>query len=104
MKHLRALLLTLTIILSTFTLTPAALAGHPCVPFDPIIFEELFTDYGESPIFSGVSPAGEMVHLMLNPETGTFTLLVSNSKVVCETGGGTGGETHKTRAPGSKES
>ncbi len=104
MKHLRALLLTLTIVLSTFTLP--ALAGHApsCTPFDTAVFDELYADYGESPVFTGVGKNGEVVQIFLNPETGTFTLLVSNDEVVCETVSGTGGEAHKPLAPGSKES
>lgn len=102
MFGVRALLLTLTIVLSTFTLTSAAQAEHPCTAFDPAVFDEMYKAFGESPVFTGVNKTGEIVTLLLNPETRTFTIIVSTSKLLCETGSGTGGETHKPLAPGVK--
>lgn len=97
---MKYLLATLAVLLSTSSLAMAQV----CQVFDPIIIENLFKDYGESPVFTGVGPAGEMVYITLNPATGTFTLLVVNDKVMCETGNGTGGETKEPRKPGTKES
>lgn len=101
MKYLYTLLLTLCILMSTSTLTQAQ---RKCRAFDPIIFEQLFQDFGESRVFTGVGPDSELLYITLNPKTGTFTFLVTDGKMMCETGDGTGGEVHKPRAPGFKES
>lgn len=102
MKPLYTLLLTLALLVSTPRLTLAQQA--PCYAPDPAIVGNLYNDHGESRVFAGLTKQGEVLHVFLNPKTGSFTILVSNGDIVCEASQGSGGETTKPRQPGEKDS
>ncbi len=103
MKYLRTLLLALAIVLSTSTLTEA---GEPaCKPFNPAIFDEFYEDHGESKAFQGASSVeGDVITVIVNPVTKTFSILISRTERVCLVAEGTGAALSKPVAPGGEAS
>lgn len=76
--------------------TFAHAAGVPCAPVADTL-RGLYADYGEYPAFVAEGPGGVTV-ITLNPDTGTWSMLVQpNSDVICMMATGR----HWTAAPDS---
>lgn len=58
----------------TFSVAPAAAQGGMCAAREDVL-AAAESRYGEVLAAQGMSEAGIMVELLLNPETGSFTLL-----------------------------
>ena len=99
MKILYTLLMTIGLVLSASTL---ALAEH-CRPYDKVVFEEFFNDHGESVVFEGPAEYGKsVIYVLLNPVTGSYTILVVDDTSICQGPAGEGGKTKKPRIPGEE--
>ncbi|MGH6719617.1 MAG: hypothetical protein ACREER_09895, partial [Alphaproteobacteria bacterium] len=76
--------------LATPVLAGPALAESLCGPRAAIV-AELGARFGEAVVFQGLHPtSAQMMELLVNPETGTFTVLVSNPETSCVTAAGVG--------------
>ncbi len=103
MKILYTLLMAIGLVLSTSTLALTSHAGPNCRPYDPVVFEEFFEDFGESVVFKGVTEDGQgILRVLLNPVTGTYTILVADAINICQVTAGEGGETKTPRVPGEE--
>ena len=103
MKILYTLLTACGLILSTSTLALANHAGPNCRPYDLSVFEEFFSDFGESVVFEGLAENGTAVlHVLMNPVTGSYTILIADGTNICQVTAGEGGETKKPRVPGEE--
>ncbi len=99
MKILYTLLMTIGLVLSASTL---ALAEH-CRPYDKVVFEEFFADHGESVVFEGAAEDGKsQLYVLMNPVTGSYTLLIAYDITICQVAAGEGGKTKTPRIPGEE--
>jgi hypothetical protein len=82
-----------------------AMAQTPtCKAYSEAIFNEFYADFGESPVFSGLTAQGDMLYMLVNPETGSFTLLATDGMIVCLIGSGENAKTPRALVPNSKAS
>ena len=103
MKILYTLFMAIGLVLSASTLALANHGGPNCRPYEKVVFEEFFADYGESVVFKGFAEDGKSVlHVLMNPVTGTYTILVADGINICQVTAGQGGETTKPRVPGEE--
>ena len=103
MKILYTLLMACGLVLSASTLVLANHAGPDCKPYDLLVFEEFFADFGESVVFKAVTEDGQgFIRVLLNPVTGTYTILIADDTNICQVTAGEGGETKKPRIPGEE--
>ena len=101
---MKTLLLTIGLVLSTSTLTLAQEPAAECKTYHPSVFDEFYADFGESLVFSGLTSRGDTFHVIVNPETGTFSLLATNETIVCLVGEGEGAKLPRILTPDSKAS
>lgn len=77
----------------------AAVAQSMCGPHD-VVVAELGERYGEAVVFEGRHPRLPQIYeLLLNPETGTFTVLISDPERSCVTAAGIAGAARTYVAP-----
>ncbi len=103
MEIMKTLLYTIGLILSTSTLTLAQEAPR-CRDYDPVVFEEFYADFGESPVFEGLTAQGDIFTVIVNPVTGTFSLLATDGLMICLIGSGSKAKTPRALPPNSKAS
>ncbi len=77
----------------------AAVASSMCGPHD-VLVAELGERYGEAVVFEGRHPRLPQIYeLLLNPETGTFTVLISDPSTSCVAAAGIAGAARAYVAP-----
>lgn len=90
---------TLAALVAAFSF-PAHAGETACGPREAIV-AHLAEAFGEAPIFAGAHPTSpQTMELFLNPETGTFTVLVTNPMTSCVTAAGVDGRAFPPPVPG----
>jgi hypothetical protein len=94
-----ALSFVATLSLAALPLGNAAVAQSMCGPHD-VLVAELGERYGEAVVFEGRHERLPQIYeLLLNPETGTFTVLISDPERSCVTAAGIAGAARGFVAP-----
>lgn len=76
------------ILAAALAATPAA-AQQVCVPTDQAMIE-LFSGYGELPRVAMLVATGNVVQVLVNPETQTWTMLITDGEQSCVVASGQG--------------
>ncbi|MGH6719629.1 MAG: hypothetical protein ACREER_09955 [Alphaproteobacteria bacterium] len=85
---------------TSFSLAAPALAGESACGPRATIMAELGERFGEAVVFRGRHPTSpQVMELLVNPETGTFTVLVSDPETSCVTAAGVDAALHDYVAP-----
>ena len=89
----------LAAVLAAFSFVAQANAQSMCGPHDALV-AKLGHDYGEAVVFQGQHPTRpQMIEVLVNPATGSFTVLVTNPETSCVTAAGVSGALVEYVAP-----